>query len=45
MWTVVALAAVSACVTTVLGAMGRCPWWVPVGLLALIEIVRVLPLK
>lgn len=29
--------------TTIAGAMSRCPWWVPVFILCVIELLRILP--
>jgi ABC-type phosphate/phosphonate transport system permease subunit len=38
------LLAVAAFIAAVVGAMGKCPWWVSVILLCLIELLRALPL-
>lgn len=44
MLTVFLLLALSAFVTAILSAIGRCPLWVSVLLLCLIELLRALPL-
>lgn len=44
MLTVFLLLAVAAFVSAVAEAMGKCPGWVPVILLCLIELLRALPL-
>jgi hypothetical protein len=43
MLTVTVIFAVAATITMIIGAMGKCPWWVSVGCLCVIELLRVLP--
>ncbi len=45
MMTVTFLLLIAALVTTIASAMSRCPLWVPVLLLVIVELIRVLPLK
>lgn len=44
MLTVLAILAIAAFIGAILSAMGRCPLWAPVMFLAIIEVLRVLPL-
>jgi hypothetical protein len=44
MLTVMLLLAVAAFVSAIAGAMGKCPWWVPVILLSLALLLQSLPL-
>jgi len=44
MLTVMIILAVAAFVATVVSAMGKCPLWIAVTLLCIIELLRVLPL-
>ncbi len=44
MLTVMVILAVTAFIATIVSAMGRCPLWVAVIILCLIELLRVLPL-
>lgn len=44
MLTVFIVIAVAAFISTIVSAMGKCPIWVPVLLLCLIELLRALPL-
>jgi hypothetical protein len=43
-FTVITFFAIAAAVTMVIGAMGKCPWWVSVGCLCVIELIRALPI-
>jgi hypothetical protein len=43
--TVIALLVVLAFVLTVIASVGRCPLFVPVLLLCLVELLRILPLR
>jgi len=43
MLTVFMFLAIAATATAIVGAMNKCPWWVPVILLCLIELIRALP--
>lgn len=38
--TVTVLLAVSAFVTTIIGMLGKCPWWVPVLLLCVLALLQ-----
>ncbi len=42
---VVLILAVSAFITTIVSAIGRCPVWVPVMLLCLLALLQSLPIK
>lgn len=44
MLTVMVILVVGAFVATVVSAMGKCPLWVAVTLLCIIELIRVLPM-
>jgi hypothetical protein len=41
--TVLVVLAGTACVTTVLNAMGKCPAWVPLAALSVFALIQVLP--
>ncbi len=43
MLTVLTILAVAAFICTIVSAIGKCPVWVPVMLLCVIELLRVLP--
>ena len=43
MLTVTIFFVIAAAVTLVVGAMGKCPWWVSVACLCVVELLRVLP--
>lgn len=45
MLTVLVVLVIAACVAVVLGAINKLPWWVSVGILCFIELIRILPLK
>ena len=42
---VVLILAVSAFITTIVSAIGRCPVWVPVMLLCVVALLQTLPLR
>lgn len=44
MLTVVGFLVIAAFVSTIVSAIGKCPLWVPVLLLTLVELLRILPL-
>lgn len=44
MLTVFVILAIAAFIGTILAAMGKCPLWVPVMFLAIIECLRIMPL-
>lgn len=44
MFTVLIILAITAFICTIVSAIGKCPVWVPVLVLCVIELLRVLPL-
>lgn len=44
MLTVILIIAIAAFVCTIINALGKCPAWIPLLLLCLIELLRALPL-
>ena len=44
MLTVMLLLAIAALVLTIANAVGKCPLWIPVVLLCIMELLRVIPL-
>lgn len=43
--TVIGLMVLAAFITAIVAAMNKCPLWVPVIFLCIIELLRILPLK